>query len=151
MKFWRNNTWRNNTWRVKLGCTPAGMATGRRHPAETIHRRAAATGAAIALGLCVAGSAAFAQVAPPAGPPTDAEILGLVKKHCVQCHAVEPTHEAFAKPPAGIVLETIDEISQYAPRIMTQVVVNRAMPLGNLTGMTDEERNRLAAWIEGRK
>jgi len=33
---------------------------------------------------------------------------------------------------------------------MTQVVVDRAMPLGNQTGMTDEERDRIAAWIEGR-
>jgi uncharacterized membrane protein len=24
------------------------------------------------------------------------------------------------------------------------------MPLGNETGMTDEERDRIAAWIEGR-
>jgi uncharacterized membrane protein len=112
---------------------------------------AVATAACVALGACAAAAAAFAQAAPSGGPPTDAEILGLVKKHCVQCHAVEPTHEAFAKPPAGIVLETIEQISQNAPRIMTQVVVNRAMPLGNLTDMTDEERNRIAAWIEGRK
>jgi uncharacterized membrane protein len=33
---------------------------------------------------------------------------------------------------------------------MTQVVVNRAVPLGNETNMTDEERDRIAAWIEGR-
>ena len=33
---------------------------------------------------------------------------------------------------------------------MTQVVVTGAMPLGNETGMTDEERTRIAAWIQGR-
>jgi uncharacterized membrane protein len=113
--------------------------------------RAAATGAGVAVGMCVVASAAFAQVAPSAAPPTDAEILGIVQKHCVQCHAVEPTHPAFAKPPAGIVLETIAAVAQYAPRILTQVAETRAMPLGNETDMTDEERNRLAAWIEGRK
>jgi uncharacterized membrane protein len=91
--------------------------------------------------------AAFAQ-AP--GPPTDAEILALVRTHCVACHAVEPTHEAFAKAPAGVVLETVPQIAANAARIMTQVVVNRAMPLGNETGMTDEERDRIAAWIESR-
>lgn len=32
-----------------------------------------------------------------------------------------------------------------------QVVETRAMPLGNQTGMTDEDRERIAAWIEGRK
>ncbi len=27
-------------------------------------------------------------------------------------------------------------------------MLSRAMPLGNVTGMTDEERGQLAAWIE---
>jgi uncharacterized membrane protein len=96
----------------------------------------------------VAATAAFAQAQAP--PPTDAEMLALMKAHCVQCHAAEPTHEAFAKAPAGVLLETIDEVARNAPRIMTQVVVDRAMPLGNQTGMTDEERDRVAAWVEGR-
>jgi uncharacterized membrane protein len=96
----------------------------------------------------VAATAAFAQAQAP--PPSDAEMLALIKAHCVQCHAAEPTHEAFAKAPAGVLLETIEQIARYAPRIMAQVVVNRAMPLGNQTGMTEEERGRIAAWIEGR-
>ncbi len=85
------------------------------------------------------------------GPPTDEEILTLMKTHCVICHGAEPAHPAFARAPAGILLETIPQVVANAERIMTQVVVNRAMPLGNETGMTDEERNRLAAWIEGRR
>jgi uncharacterized membrane protein len=92
-----------------------------------------------------APTASFAQA-----PATDAEILALMKAHCVVCHAAEPTHEAFAKAPAGVLLETIPQVAANAARIMTQVVVNRAMPLGNQTGMTDEERDRIAAWIEGR-
>ena len=44
----------------------------------------------------------------------------------------------------------IPQIAANAARIMTPVVVDRAMPLGNQTGMTDEERDRIAAWIEGR-
>jgi uncharacterized membrane protein len=102
---------------------------------------------AVAAALMPAATAAFVQ-AP--GPPTDAEILALMRTHCVVCHAAEPTHEAFAKAPAGILLETIAEVVDNAAKIMSQVVVNRAMPLGNQTGMTDEERDRIAAWIEGR-
>jgi uncharacterized membrane protein len=101
--------------------------------------------AAVLMIALTAPSAAFAQ-----GPPTDAEILALMRTHCVACHAAEPTHEAFAKAPAGVLLETIPQVAANAARIMTQVVVNRAMPLGNQTGMTDEERDRIAAWIEGR-
>jgi uncharacterized membrane protein len=108
---------------------------------------AGALGAVVVAAVVTAITAAFAQ-AP--GPPTDAEILALMRTHCVRCHAVEPTHEAFAKPPAGVVLESVPQIAANAARIMTQVVVNRAMPLGNETGMTDEERDRIAAWIESR-
>jgi uncharacterized membrane protein len=91
--------------------------------------------------------AAFAQ-AP--GPPTDAEILALMKTHCVMCHGAEPTHPAFARAPAGVLLETVSQVVANAARIMTQVAVTRAMPLGNETGMTDAERDRIAAWIEAR-
>jgi uncharacterized membrane protein len=97
--------------------------------------------------LTAAATAAFGQTP---GSPTDAEILALMKAHCVPCHAAEPTHEAFAKAPAGVLLETIAQVAGNAAKIMTQVVVDRAMPLGNQTGMTDEERDRIASWIEGR-
>jgi uncharacterized membrane protein len=114
-------------------------------------RSAHFAGAALAVVAAAVATGVHGQSAATAGPPTDAEILALVKAHCVRCHATEPTHEAFAKPPQGIVLETIEEIARNAPKIMSQVVVQQAMPLGNETGMTDAERDRLAAWIEGRK
>jgi len=104
-----------------------------------------------AVGLVAALVAAAACGQGTIRRPSDAEVLALVKTHCVPCHAAEPSHEAFAKPPAGIMLETIEQVSRNSPKIMTQVVVERAMPLGNETGMTDEERGRIAAWIEGRK
>jgi uncharacterized membrane protein len=103
-------------------------------------------GAALILVL-TASTAALAQ-AP--GPPADAEILALMKAHCVMCHAAEPAHPAFAKAPAGVLLETIPQVAANADRIMIQVVVTGAMPLGNETGMTGEERTRIAAWIRGR-
>jgi uncharacterized membrane protein len=103
---------------------------------------------ALVTAILTAFSPAASAQAP--GPPTDAEILALMRAHCVVCHAAEPTHEAFAKAPAGVLLETIPQVAANAAKIMTQVVVNRAMPLGNQTGMTDEERDRIAAWIEGR-
>jgi mono/diheme cytochrome c family protein len=109
---------------------------------------AVTTGAALVVAILISGpTAAFAQA--PA-PPADSEILALIRTHCVACHAAEPTHEAFAKAPAGVLLETVAQIAANAARIMNQVVVTRAMPLGNETGMTDEERDRIAAWIEGR-
>jgi uncharacterized membrane protein len=104
---------------------------------------------AIAAVLMLASLSSTAALAQPAGAPADAEILALMKAHCVMCHAAEPTHPAFAKAPAGVLLETIPQVAASAERIMTQVVATGAMPLGNETGMTDEERSRIAAWIRG--
>jgi uncharacterized membrane protein len=97
-------------------------------------------------------AAAFAAATgAQAGPMTDAEAVALAARHCVMCHSEMPTHEAFDKPPKGIRLETVEQLRRYAKQIIAQVVVERAMPLGNQTDMTDEERDRLGAWAEGRK
>jgi uncharacterized membrane protein len=124
-----------------------------RGDAKPCRNRLALTLAAVK-GVAITCNLLFALVFAPCGAraadvPSDAEMLALVHKHCVPCHAAEPTHPAFAKPPARIMLETIEQVRQYAPRILTQVTETRAMPLGNETEMTDEERERIAAWIKG--
>ncbi len=90
-------------------------------------------------------------VARAASAVTDAEALALAAKHCTACHSAEPTHPAFGKPPKGIRLDSIEGLRRYAKEIVVQVVTERAMPLGNETDMTDEERNRLGAWAAGRE
>jgi uncharacterized membrane protein len=47
----------------------------------------------------------------------------------------------------GVKFDTMDEIKLYATRIKQQAVDAHNMPLGNETGMTDEERAKLGAWI----
>jgi uncharacterized membrane protein len=44
-------------------------------------------------------------------------------------------------------LDTPERIHAAAPRIQQQAVSTQAMPLGNLTHMTDEERSRVARWL----
>ena len=44
-------------------------------------------------------------------------------------------------------LETLADLRRYAEPIVLQTVQNRAMPLGNQTGMTDEERDMLGRWL----
>ena len=39
-------------------------------------------------------------------------------------------------------------ILQHAPQIYQQAVVQKAMPMGNLTNITDEERGLLGRWFE---
>ncbi len=48
-------------------------------------------------------------------------------------------------------LDTVDEIRAQANQIKAQAVDSNAMPLGNATGMTDEERDQLGAWIASLK
>jgi uncharacterized membrane protein len=100
----------------------------------------------VAVAILTAASPAFA-----ASDVTDAEALALAAKHCTACHSAEPTHPAFGKAPKGIRLDSIEGLRRYAKEIVTQVVTEKAMPLGNETEMTDEERERLGAWAEGRE
>ncbi len=76
-----------------------------------------------------------------------AEIEPIVAQRCAVCHARRPSFDGFAEPPAGVVFETPEQIRREAARIHAQAVATAAMPPGNLTGITDEERRRLAAWI----
>jgi uncharacterized membrane protein len=81
----------------------------------------------------------------------DAEVLALMRKHCVMCHAAKPTHESFQDAPKNITLETVADIRKHAATISAQTVQTRAMPLGNQTGMTDEERATLAQWLRNQQ
>ena len=101
--------------------------------------------------IVVAAIPSAVTTARAASDVTDAEALALAAKHCTACHSAEPTHPAFGKAPKGIRLDTIEGLRRYAKEIVVQVVTERAMPLGNETDMTDEERQRLGAWAEGRE
>ena len=82
---------------------------------------------------------------------SDVEVLGITDAHCVSCHAQQPTHPAFTTAPKNIVLETTDDLRRYADLVDLHTVRTRTMPLGNLTGMTDAERERLGAWLSARR
>jgi uncharacterized membrane protein len=79
---------------------------------------------------------------------SDAEGLAIVRKHCVMCHAVKPTHESFQEAPKTVSLETIAELKKYAATVYIQTVQTKAMPLGNQTAMTDDERSALGRWLK---
>ena len=75
----------------------------------------------------------------------EAQIAQIVEQRCVSCHAKKPTQPGFVMAPMGIVLETDEQILNHAERIAT-TVQTRYMPIGNLTGMTDQERASIASW-----
>ena len=81
------------------------------------------------------------------GEVTDAEALSIVQTRCAVCHAAQPADPTIKAAPKGIELETLENLKRYAAQIETQAVKNKAMPLGNKTGMTPEERAKLGTWI----
>jgi len=78
---------------------------------------------------------------------SDVEVMTIVRKHCTSCHAANPKNEAFDAPPKNIVLENIDQLGRHGTQVARFAVQTRAMPLGNETGMTEDERLKLGAWV----
>ena len=81
------------------------------------------------------------------GEVSDAEALSIVQSRCAACHAEHPTDPTIKVAPKGVHLETLEQLKRYAAQVEVQAVQNKAMPLGNRTGMLDEERAKLGIWI----
>ncbi len=75
------------------------------------------------------------------------EVRTIIGERCVTCHSAAPTHAGYKSAPQGVMFDKPEQIAAMAPRINSVVVVAKTMPLANQTGMTDEEREILAAWI----
>ncbi|MCT9074652.1 urate hydroxylase PuuD [Cupriavidus gilardii] len=74
------------------------------------------------------------------------KVQEIMNARCVQCHAEAPKMMPTAAK--GIKLETPDEIKAHAQLIYQQAVQQKAMPLGNVTQITDDERALLGQWFE---
>jgi len=96
--------------------------------------------------LLVAVAMAPRNSSGTAAPPF-ADVQRIVEARCAACHAEAPRQPGFATAPKGVLLDTPVRIHAQASAIQLQAVTTRAMPIGNLTGMTDEERQVLGAWI----
>ncbi|MGB8038227.1 MAG: hypothetical protein WCF39_09185 [Pseudolabrys sp.] len=83
-----------------------------------------------------------------AGTVTDTDALAIASKHCVMCHAAKPAHESFQDAPKGIILESVDDLKKHAATIYAQTVQTRAMPLGNQTDMSENDRATLGQWLK---
>ena len=70
-----------------------------------------------------------------------------IMARCSMCHARRPLWEGMSHPPLGVVLESEFDIAREASRIARQAVLSHAMPPGNVTGMTEDERAQLARWL----
>jgi uncharacterized membrane protein len=100
-----------------------------------------------AAAVAAVGLAVWLEPADPTaadvGQVTFAEVQPIVEQRCATCHS-------GAAAPLGVRLETEEQITARAEDIERQAVLTRAMPPGNATGMTEEERELLGAWISQR-
>jgi uncharacterized membrane protein len=115
------------------------------------------------LGLSIVAATAGA-LAPKRAPPTTAtgtatpaataesaaahfaDIQGIVANRCAPCHAAAPTQPGFAAAPKGVLLDSSAGLLANLRAIEPQLAT-RAMPIGNLTCMTESERDQLLDWI----
>ncbi|MBS7600195.1 urate hydroxylase PuuD [Pseudomonas sp. RC2C2] len=116
-----------------------------------------------ALGGKTAAEKAAEQAAAPAQPAASAQapagataklddagfdkIHSVIQERCTVCHSAKPTSPLFSAAPAGVMLDTPQQIQQQAARIQAQAVATQIMPLGNITQMTQQERDLIGAWV----
>jgi uncharacterized membrane protein len=100
----------------------------------------AIAGVAVAIRPEESGGRAIEQAVP------FSRARAIVEQRCVPCHSSHPTRAESA--PLGIVFDTPEQIEAQAGRIEQVAVETRTMPLGNATGMTQDERDLLGAWIQ---
>jgi uncharacterized membrane protein len=80
-------------------------------------------------------------------PVSFADVENIVLSRCSMCHAAEPFWEGIAAAPKGVRLDTPETIREHAGQIRLQATLTHAMPPGNITELSPEERQILAAWI----
>ncbi len=106
--------------------------------------------AAVLLAAAAIAIAPHPRSLPAAGSSvTFAQVRPVIAQRCAVCHSPVPVQPGFAEPPDGVLLDTPAHIRANASRIYLQAVQTRAMPLGNVTAMTQAERALVGAWIAG--
>ncbi len=102
------------------------------------------TGEAVVAGAApIAGAAAV-----PVTASADDAVIGVVQAKCSVCHMAQPTQAGFNAPPAGIIIQTPEDMKTWKAKIVTAVQTGY-MPLGNITQLTDEERSQIVAYASG--
>jgi uncharacterized membrane protein len=91
--------------------------------------------AAVALAIVLAP-----EDVAPAAVPTDAAAVAIAQQRCATCHS-------GASAPLRIELTSAEELTRHAAAIET-MVSSGAMPPGNATRLTDDERAQLVAWAQ---
>jgi uncharacterized membrane protein len=99
------------------------------------------------LGPAGAAAPAGGKRAEAAPAVTFAQVEEIVISRCSMCHAAGPVWTGIVRPPRGLMLDTPARIKAHAREIALAAAWSSAMPPSNVTSMTLEERETLAAWL----
>jgi uncharacterized membrane protein len=136
-------------WAILIAITMAGALIRIYFVAR--HKGAASPATLIIAFLILAGVAA--AIVPKASASSGVvvsfnDVRSVVHHRCTACHSSQPTHPAFPAAPGGVILDTDQQIVAEAQRIYQQTVVTRVMPIGNLTGISEDERTVIDHWYQ---
>jgi uncharacterized membrane protein len=70
-----------------------------------------------------------------------------VQTRCAMCHTVEPAWPGVYEAPKNVVLDNDIAVANHAKDIAMQAGYAHAMPPGNVSEMTDEERALIVTWF----
>jgi uncharacterized membrane protein len=101
----------------------------------------------IAIGFLSAAGPREVKAGALATQPTLANVEEIVMSRCSMCHAAEPVWAGIVTAPKGILLDGTEHIQRNIRLIGRVAAWSSAMPPGNITEMTSEERAVLAAYI----
>ncbi len=121
----------------------AAAAAATPAPTATPPAAAVAEGAAT-----VAPAAGTEAAAVPVTASADEAVLAIVQAKCSVCHMAQPTQAGFNAPPAGIIIQTAEDMKLHKAKLVP-AVQSGYMPLGNITQLTDDERAQIVAYASG--
>jgi uncharacterized membrane protein len=70
-----------------------------------------------------------------------------VQTRCAMCHTAEPAWPGIFEPPKNVILDNDIAVANHAKDIAMQAGYARAMPPGNVSEMTPEERALIVEWF----
>jgi uncharacterized membrane protein len=100
----------------------------------------------IAILLLSAAGPRDAKASALSSPPVYAQVEEIVLSRCSMCHAAEPVWDGITTAPKGVLLDSTEHIQRNARLIARNAAWSSAMPPGNVTEITTEERAVLASW-----
>lgn len=78
--------------------------------------------------------------------PEFSQVSNIIMSRCSMCHMEPPVWAGLNEPGNGVLLDTPTEIKRHAELINEASVLSDAMPPGNVTEMTPDERTLVGAW-----